>query len=214
MKKHIFILSVLLVALSAGYAFALNITRTVYSFERAHRLEVGGLPDKAAPHWAKAAEGFAAFLDSDDRRAAWASYRVMAGISLCMAGRYELADKAFAPLSKINAQVPEAYSYGGLALAMLGKKEAAMDVWSRYPLGFGQRVVANEITSQLKALQAGGSLNEAGIKVRNALIRQAKRNVTMPRSQASLSGVEQCDGAFWWRYNRSRCERGSFMSFP
>ncbi len=186
------------------------------NFERARRAGLRGDTAGAKGYYAKAADAFMDFIavKDADGKDVFNSTLTAAGMSLYGAGRFaeavQILDRAAA-----DAENHEAWVWGGLAEARLGRKAEALQRWARYPVSADQTFVAAALKEQAMALQSGGaSMEQAAQSVEDALARQMQWNLTVAAHSPGLRQMDRCSGPYWWRYADSPCPVSNVTPLP
>jgi tetratricopeptide (TPR) repeat protein len=220
MKKTPIILTIALLAaavLAPCTAGAWTSVRTGQkNFERAWSAYVFRRPDMAAKYFARAADAFGAGLAEDppSRTTMFPSNLTMAGMSLYYAGRYQ---EVAAPMEKVMAKddrIWEAPLYAALASARLGDAAGTIRLFKLYlESSPTQSILSGVVKRQLDALETGSpSLADVVAAVEQAAFDQFDANINQSIGRTS-NAQDECDGIYWWRFNRSPCaERFKFAS--
>lgn len=177
------------------------------NFERALRAEWANRnQEKASEYYARAAEALEALMNEKgaDTRV---SYLVMAGISQFKIGKHAEAARTLKMVAAYDARIWEAWVYGGLAHAMTGDAEGALNMWRRFPVSSSQRELSTVLATQVRELGAENTtLQQAAQAILEAEGRQFRWNYYGPRNRRGISPQEYCSGRFWWRYYHTQCE--------
>lgn len=183
------------------------------NFERAWKSLMLSSPDKAMGYFATAADAFAEALAQDppSRNTNFPSNLMKAGMSFYYADRYQESLGAMGRLKGNDSKQWEVNIFSALSYGMLGDKAKMMDALESYAeLLPGQAILSQEVEKQFVDLQNGNVTPEdAAIMVEKQLVRQYMTNVN--RHSSWTAGNERCNGAYWWRYNRSPCEDNQFI---
>ncbi len=125
------------------------------NFDRARDSESRRNFDKAAEYYKECAAGFDEHLA--EKRAAGKDIRpshlAMAGVSYTRLGRYEDALSTLDECLELK-DIPDAFLYAGFAAVRLGQLDRAAEYWKNYPTWADQRILANMLKEQLRALKA------------------------------------------------------------
>ena len=142
-------------------------------FERARAAQVRGDDAAALHHFRNGAEAFDRHLQKLDGQGKTArnSHLTMAGICYTRLDRH---DDALRVLDEVvgRKDIPDAYLYAGISAARLGDVERTRRYWEAYPPWADQRIVANELKDQLRALRKGSPLKPVCDAVDDAVRRQ------------------------------------------
>jgi len=105
------------------------------------------------------------------------SHLVMAGICYTRIGRFEDGLQALEQCIEAK-DIPDAFLHAGYAAAKLGMANKAVRHWKDYPDWAGQRVIANTLKEQIKAIRSSETpdLQSACEAVAKAVQNQDKTN--------------------------------------
>ncbi|WFS63025.1 hypothetical protein LF599_02380 [Pseudodesulfovibrio thermohalotolerans] len=128
------------------------------NFERGRAAEARGDFAKAETYFDTGAAAYDAYLANEAAkgREVRPSHLVMAGVCYTRVGRNE---DALRVLSECVArkEIPDAFLNAGYAAAKLGRGDEAAEYWSGYPSWADQRILANALKAQIKAIRTGGA---------------------------------------------------------
>lgn len=216
MKKRLTVLiaAVLIVVVSASSAFAWRSVRTGQkNFERAWSAYILNRPDMAKQYYARAADAFGEALAENppSRSAMFASNLTMAGMSLYHVGRYQEAVAAMDKAASKDTRNWEAYLFKGLSYAAMDNKAEAIKAFTAFvQCSSGESIISNEVSKQLVNLETdSGSLGKAAAAIGAASDEQYHANFNR---QTPSSTNEECNGTYWWRYNREPCTHKLYIS--
>ena len=125
------------------------------NFDRARDAESRRMFDKAREYYQECAAGFDEHLASKraEGKEIRPSHLAMAGLAYTRMGRYE---DALTTLDECldRKDIPDAFLYAGFAAIRLGQFDRALEYWKNYPTWADQRILANMLKEQIKALKA------------------------------------------------------------
>lgn len=153
-------------------------TRGQKNFQRGRAAESRGDFAKAETYFGEGAAAYDAYFagETAKEREVRPSHLVMAGICYTRVGRNEDALRVLRECME-RKEIPDAFLNAGYAAAKLGRSSEAAEYWSRYPAWADQRMIANELKTQVKALRSGGAdLDAACAAVATAVYEQDKLN--------------------------------------
>lgn len=125
------------------------------NFERGRAAEFRRDFDAAKNYFQVAAEAFDEHIAKKeaDGKEVRPSHLTMAGICYTRIGRYEDALRVLDECME-RKEVPDAFLHAGYAAAKMGDADKAVEYWKGYPHWAGQRVIANTLKEQIKAIRS------------------------------------------------------------
>lgn len=148
------------------------------NFDRGRQAEFRRDPTAAKAYFEKAATAFDEHIAAKQAagKEVRPSHLVMAGISYTRAGRYEDAVRVLDECMA-RKEIPDAFLHAGFSAARLGDADKAAQYWEKYPAWTGQRVIANVLREQIKAIrQEKPDLQKASEAVTEAIFKQDIEN--------------------------------------
>lgn len=215
-KITLFIVALVTVMVSSLPAQAVSPVRSGdRNFQRGWKSLSFNNMDTALGHFRKAADAYARAMteDADNHTLQFPSTKTKAGMSLYYAERYRECLDVMGQVPGQKKRLWEPAIYTALSHGFLGDKDAMTTWLGRYlDLLPGQPILSNEVKRQLQAMEAGSaSTLDAAAAIDTAILKQARNNIVL-RSRTLPFGLEKCNGAYWWRFNRAPCSRKHFMS--